>query len=66
MLQYVKKASELLEHHLQEKGQLPPWVCEKILVSAQNMGMSVSFIRKQPALATPVSKKKVKASRGDV
>lgn len=49
MLAYVQKASQLLEANLRETGELPPWVVEKVLLSAQNMGMAVSFLRKKKA-----------------
>jgi transposase-like protein len=44
-LQYIQRAVEVIEDHLDESGTLPPWVNTKIHEAGQRLGMSVSAVQ---------------------
>lgn len=72
-LRYICRAAEVIEKHLGEEGELPPWVLDRINQSAQLMGMAVSYVafsqekkfqRQEEAQKTPKSKtNKVRAKK---
>jgi len=43
-LQYICRAAEVIEKHMNEEGDLPHWVLERVNQSAQLMGMAVSYV----------------------
>jgi hypothetical protein len=43
-LRYLKKAVEVVEKHVEEHGEPPHWVVERIHIATRAMGMAVSYL----------------------
>lgn len=64
-LRYICRAAEVIQAHMDENGELPPWVLDRVNQSAQLMGMAVSYVSfqkekqfQQPAKPTKKKPKK--------
>jgi hypothetical protein len=57
-LRYICKASEVIEKHLAEEGDLPHWVLDRVNQAAQLMGIAVSYV-------SFAKEKKFRASGGE-
>ncbi len=64
-LHYICRAAEVIEKHMNEEGDLPHWVLERVNQSAQLMGMAVSYVSfaQERKLQAEEEKTKKKKSR---
>lgn len=44
-LRYIRKAVGLIEAHVEQTGELPPWITTKVVGAARELGMSVSAVK---------------------